>query len=172
MAEASSLTSSSTPAMTANRGDAPPGKLLKYTSYLYRNPSLTEAEFHEHWRSRHARLPIAAMKKHGIVKYSQYHCTRATRELARPSSEGRKAANRHVQYDMFEYDAVVQIWVEDIDAIAKMGGEDVFVDKIFADEEYLFDRKRCHVLVGWEEDILVDGKVLIPGYDEQTEGRQ
>lgn len=157
------------PAATADRGDAPPGKLLKYTSYLYRNPALTEAEFHEHWRSVHARLPIAAMKKHGIVKYSQYHCTAATRELARPGSEARRQAGGHLQFDLFEFDAVVQIWVRGMDAFAGMGGERVFVDSIFKDEEFLFDSKRGHALVGWEEDILVEGMVLIPGYEEGEE---
>ncbi|KXJ87683.1 hypothetical protein Micbo1qcDRAFT_207881 [Microdochium bolleyi] len=163
------MASTSEAAPGNGRGDAPAGKLLKYTSYLYRNPNLTEAEFHEHWRSKHARLPIEAMRKHGIVKYSQYHCTRATRELARPGCEGRKAGNRHVQFDMLEYDAIVQIWMRDIGAVQGMGGEQVFVDKIFADEEYMFDSRRCHVLVGWEEDILVDGEVLIPGYEASKE---
>ena len=161
--------SQKTSSSTADRGDAPPGKLLKYTSYLYRNPALTEAEFHEHWRSVHARLPIAAMKKHGIVKYSQYHCTAATRELARAGSESRRQAGRHLQFDLFEYDAVVQIWVRGMDAFAGMGGEQVFVDSIFKDEEYMFDSKRGHVLVGWEEDILVEGRVLIPEYKEGDE---
>lgn len=41
----------------------------------------------------------------------------------------------------------------------------MFAEEIFRDEEYLFDSRRCYVLVGWEEYILVDGEVLILMYE-------
>jgi hypothetical protein len=145
--------------------DAPSGKLLKYASYLFKNPNITEEEFHDHWRKHHGRYPLEGMKKHGIVRYSQYHCTSATRDLLKPIVEKRKANPASVlKFEIMPFDAVVQIWFTGFEAWEAVAAMPMFGKAIFQDEEYLFDCSRAFTTLGWEEDMLVDNEIVMPGY--------
>jgi hypothetical protein len=145
--------------------DAPAGKLLKYTSFLFKNPNLTEAEFHEHWRSHHGRFPLESMKMHGIVRYTQFHSTEATRSLLKPMVEKRKANPASIlKFEITPFDAIVQIWFTGFEAWEAVAAMPVFGNGIFEDEEYLFDCSRAFTTLGWEEDMLVDNEIVMPGY--------
>jgi hypothetical protein len=150
----------------SKRGDAPDGKLLKYTFYVWKNPKLTEEEFHEHWRRIHACMPLAGMKKNGIVRYTQYHCTSATRSILDGLIAGR-ANSKGLRPKQLGNDGVVQIWFKDYTDWEGMYNETVFVEKIFEDEMYLFDLSKSYVTLGWEEDMLLDNEIVMPGYEEQ-----
>jgi len=146
-------------------GDAPPGKLLKYTSYLFKNPNLTEKEFHDHWRNHHARNPLEAMKKHGVVRYTQYHCTEATRSLLKPMVEARKNnPMSELKFEIIPFDGIVQIWFKDYDTWEKVATEPIFGEAIFKDESYLFDCTRSYTTLGWEEDMFIDNEIVMPEY--------
>ncbi|KIW01843.1 hypothetical protein, variant [Verruconis gallopava] len=146
-------------------GGAPPGKVLKYTSYLFKNPKLSEEEFHDHWRNHHSRNPLEAMVKHGVIRYTQYHCTEATRGLLSPMVQARKDnPNSELKFEIMPFDAIVQIWVPDWETWLKVAREPIFGKAIFEDESYLFDCTRSFTTLGWEEDMLLDGKIVMPGY--------
>jgi hypothetical protein len=146
-------------------GDAPRGKLLKYTSYLFKNPKISEAEFHDHWRNHHARNPLEAMKKHGVVRYTQYHCTEATRKLLKPMIQARKDnANCELKFEIMPFDGIVQIYFPDWETWMKVAKEPIFGKAIFEDESYLFDCSRAYATLGWEEDMLLDNEIVMPNY--------
>jgi hypothetical protein len=146
--------------------DAPAGKLLKYTSFLFKNPNITEEEFHDHWRNHHARFPLEGMKKHGIVRYSQFHSTEATRSLLKPMVEKRKANPASVlKFEIVPFDAIVQIWFTGYEAWEAVAAMPMFGKAIFEDESYLFDCSRAYTTLGWEEDMLVDNEIVMPGYE-------
>ncbi|KAF2667011.1 hypothetical protein BT63DRAFT_457968 [Microthyrium microscopicum] len=145
-------------------GDAPAGKLLKYTSYLFKNPNISEKEFHDHWRNHHARYPLEAFKKHGVVRYTQYHCTEATRNLLTPMVEGRKNNPAAIlKMEILPVDAIVQIWYDSQETWQAVAKEPIFGNAIFEDEAYLFDCSRCYATLGWEEDMVVDTQIVMPG---------
>lgn len=150
-------------------GDAPAGALLKYTSYLYKNPNLSDTEFHSHWRAHHARFPLAAMAKQGVVRYTQYHTSPSTRQLLAPMIAKRKLnPQSKLTFELVEYDAVVQIWFKDFKTWERVMREPMFAGRIFQDEEYLFDVSRAYTTLGWEEDMLVDGGIVMPGFTGLT----
>jgi hypothetical protein len=150
-------------------GDAPAGRLLKYTSYLYKNPKLSEEEFHDHWRKHHGKFPLEAMKKNGVVRYTQYHCTSATRALLKPMVQKRKDhPAAELVFEIADWDAIVQIWFKDFETWEAVAKEPIFGGGIFADESYLFDCARAYTTLGWEEDMLLDGEIVMPGYQKEA----
>jgi hypothetical protein len=143
---------------------APPGKLLKLTLYLRKNKSLTEEQFHEHWRTKHAGFAVAAIANAGVVKYSQYHTSSATRALLKPKAQDGERQNFTPK--LLDFDAIVQLWLPDMETYYRLGADPVFEEKIFADERVLFDFEETMTTLGWEEDMVVDGKIVMPGYEE------
>lgn len=143
---------------------APPGKLLKFTMYLRKNKTLTEDEFHEHWRTKHAGFAVAAIANAGVVKYSQYHTSKATRSLLDSMVQGDGRPNMTPK--LLDFDAIVQLWFPDMETYYRLGADPVFEEKIFADERVLFDFEETMTTLGWEEDMVVDGKVVMPGYED------
>lgn len=147
------------------RADAPPGPLLKYSAYVVKNPNISEEEFHSHWRAHHARNPLEAMKKHGVVRYTQYHCTAATRSLLNPMCAARQVNPLGIKFQIVPYDGIVQIWFKDWESWMAVAKEPIFGQAIFEDEEYLFDCSKGYVTLGWEEDMLRDGDIVMPKYE-------
>ncbi|MCJ1299526.1 hypothetical protein MMC08_002318 [Hypocenomyce scalaris] len=140
----------------------PPGKLLKYTMYLHKNGDLNETEFHEHWRTTHASFAVEALARNGIVRYTQYHCSSASRALARPMTTYAIEGSGLVSgLQIMDYDAIVEIWVRRMEDFLAALKEPVFTEKIVADEKLLFDMENAMVTVGWEEDMILEGKVVM-----------
>lgn len=48
-------------------------RLLRVTLLAYRNPKLSEDEFHHHWSNVHAPKVSAHLAKFGILSYRQVH---------------------------------------------------------------------------------------------------
>lgn len=46
-------------------------RLLRFTILCYRNPTMTEDEFHKHWTTRHGPLVKEWLARHGVLKYTQ-----------------------------------------------------------------------------------------------------
>jgi hypothetical protein len=146
-------------------GDAPTGALLKYTSYICKHPNISETDFHNHWRFHHGRFPLEAMKKHGVVRYTQYHSTKSTRSLLEPMVNARKNnPMAKLRFEIAEFDAIVQIWFKGFEAWEAVAKEPIFGKAIFQDESYMFDAESSYTTLGWEEDMLVDGEIVMPGY--------
>jgi hypothetical protein len=132
---------------------------------LFKNPNLIEAEFHDHWRNHHARNPLESMKKLGVVKYTQYHCTESTRSLLKPMVDARENnPASELKFEIIPFDAIVQIWFRGYETWEAMATEPIFGDAIFQDESYLFDCSRSFTTLGWEEDMLVDNEIMMPDY--------
>jgi hypothetical protein len=157
-----SSTADARTATTGNIADAPPGKVLKYTTYLFKNPSLSEEDFHNHWRHHHARNPIESMKKHGVLRYTQYHCTQATRGLLEPMVQKRRDnPDAKLKFEIMPFDGIVQIWFPDWETWSRVSAEPIFAQAIFEDENYLFDTSRSYCTLGWEEDMVLDKQVVM-----------
>jgi hypothetical protein len=158
----SSTANSASGSTGGTRGDAPPGKVLKYTAYVFKNPVISEEDFHNHWRHHHSRNPIDGMKKHGVLRYTQYHCTAATRSLLEPMvAKRRDNPNTKLKFEIMPFDGIVQIWFPDWETWTRVSSEPIFAQAIFEDEAYLFDTSRSYVTLGWEEDMVLDKEVVM-----------
>lgn len=116
-------------------------------------------------RNHHARNPLEAMKKHGVTRYTQYHCTEATRSLLKPMVDARKNnPNSELKFEIMPFDGIVQIWIKDWETWQNVAKEPIFGKAIFEDESYLFDCSRSYTTLGWEEDMFVDGEIVMPEY--------
>lgn len=105
------------------------------------------------------------MKKHGVVRYTQYHCTEETRSLLKPMVEARKNnPNSDLKFEIMPFDGIVQIWFKDFESWQAVSKEPIFGKAIFQDETYLFDCSRSYTTLGWEEDMLFDNEIVMPGY--------
>jgi len=45
--------------------------VIRYTAMVYRNPQMSEEDFHKHWCAEHGPLVRDWLQHHGILKYTQ-----------------------------------------------------------------------------------------------------
>jgi len=45
--------------------------VIRYTAMIYRNPQMSEEDFHKHWCAEHGPLVRDWLQHHGILKYTQ-----------------------------------------------------------------------------------------------------
>lgn len=140
-------------------------RLLRVTLLAYRNPNLTEEQFHYHWTNIHAPKVSAHLAKFGILSYKQYHCPSSLRQSftsAIPSlSKGADSAA--------DYDGFVELLMPSLDCYEKALQDEYYVNVVAPDDKYFADMERSKMLVGWEEVYVQDGKpVNFPQSTEQA----
>ena len=131
-------------------------KLVRVTLLAYRNPKLTEDEFHEHWTNVHAPKVSAHLAKFGILSYRQYHCPSSLRQsyITGLTSMGKDASSGA------DYDGFVELLMPDLSCYEKALSDQHYKDVIAPDDTYFADMERSKIMVGWEEVYVKDGKVV------------
>ncbi|KAF2193004.1 hypothetical protein K469DRAFT_552152, partial [Zopfia rhizophila CBS 207.26] len=105
---------------------------IQKIAYLKRNPSLTRAQFYEHWEKTHGPLVIPFFEKHGVRTYQQIHAS------------GTILSNREGgEHKVIEFDGIaLNSWPSD-----KPFGE-VFMDSYYKD------------VIAPDEGRLLDGQAV------------
>lgn len=142
-------------------------RLLRVTLLAYRNPNLTEEQFHHHWTNIHAPKVSAHLAKFGILSYKQYHCPSSLRTsftTALPSLG--KTAESSADYDGF-----VELLMPSLDCYEKALQDEYYKNVVGPDDQYFADMERSKIMIGWEEVYVQDGKVvnLVQSKDDAIE---
>ena len=139
-------------------------RLLRVTLLAYRNPNLTEAEFHDYWTNVHARNVSAHLAKFGIVSYRQYHCPVALRKsFVKDIPSLGKGEDMDAGYDGF-----VELLMPSLECYEKALQDEYYVNVVSKDDQYFADMGKSKILVGWEEHYVVDGKVVNLSQDRSS----
>lgn len=140
--------------MTNEQPDAV--RSLRVTILVYRNPKLTSAQFHDHWRNVHAPKVSAHLAKFGITNYRQYHTPPDLQNKLKTSLPSLGLDDAKIP----DYDGFVEIFVPDLGCYEEAMADQYYKDVITPDEMEFADMARSKVIVGWEELYVDDGKVV------------
>ena len=112
--------------------------MIKFTILLTRKPSLTHAQFVDHHRRVHADLFMSVPAVQANVRrYVQQHALPVELPGLPP----------------VKYDGITELWFDDVDSIAKVFTDPVYLERIRPDEASFLDLGRCDFLVS--EELLV-----------------
>lgn len=131
-------------------------RLLRVTLLAYRNPELTEEQFHYHWTNIHAPKVSAHLAKFGIISYKQYHCPASLRKSftsALPSLG--KGVDSSADYDGF-----VELLMPSLDCYEKALQDEYYINVVGPDDKYFADMDKSKIMIGWEEAYVQDGRVV------------
>ncbi|CUS13586.1 unnamed protein product [Tuber aestivum] len=134
-------------------GKAKKEEVVKFTIQQYRNPAVTEEEFHKYWSEKHAVLASSWLVRHGILKYAQYHATTKTRALVTPMAASRG-------WKIADFDGQVEILCRSFEDVLIACADPEYPGKIGRDEKKFIDHSRSVASVGWEEVYVEDGRVV------------
>ncbi|KAJ5084077.1 hypothetical protein NUU61_008656 [Penicillium alfredii] len=126
-------------------------QLVRLTMAVYRNPALSEEEFHRHWSQVHGPLVREWLAKNGIIRYTQNHTPTKMRELS-------KQLNWQVTDEAFEsHDGSAEILMNDVGDLAAAFKDPYYTGVVSPDEQKLLDVGRTKMTFGWEESHVEGG---------------
>ena len=113
--------------------------MIKFTILLKRNAKLSQEEFVEYHRTRHAPLftSIGAVKTH-VRRYVQQHAL----PIAMPGLPPAK------------YDGVTELWFDDAEGVGAVFTDPEYLAVIRPDEEKFLDLQGCDFILSQETPIL------------------
>lgn len=120
--------------------------MIKLVYFICRRPDLSEAEFHDYWRNRHAPLIARHAPTFDIRRYIQLHATENARNAPNDAFPRR-------------YDGVAELWFGSEAGLeqwfANATPEAVEAGKaIRHDERQFVDRHHSPYLIGQEETVI------------------
>ncbi|KAH8821343.1 EthD domain-containing protein [Xylogone sp. PMI_703] len=117
-----------------------------------KNPKLSYEEWHRYWSEEHPKLWLSVpIVKEKIIKYSQYH-----------GNENDSKTLAGLGLPVASYDCIVTIVTRNFEDLMSVFNDPEYQRVVVPDEEYLFDRPNCNMLIGYDIDKMIDGKIL-PG---------
>ncbi|KAH7057099.1 EthD domain-containing protein [Macrophomina phaseolina] len=128
-------------------------KVIKVQILHYRNPSMTEEEYYDHWSKTHAALAAPWLARNGVLKYALFHTPQKDRDNLAPMA---KSAG----WKIHNHDGSVELWVRSLDDLARATQDPDYIANIHPDESHFLDKSRTEVIIGWEEVRVLDGKVV------------
>ena len=109
--------------------------MIKFTILLTRKPSLTHEQFVDHHRRVHADLFMSVPAVQANVRrYVQQHALPVELPGLPP----------------VKYDGITELWFDDVDSIAKVFTDPVYLGRIRPDEASFLDLERCDFIVSEE----------------------
>lgn len=114
--------------------------MVKLLFFVHKRPDLGDAEFHEYWRTNHARLIARHAPAFGIVKYHQSHAI--VDEPRNAPSEAFPHRFDGVAELWFKDRAHLELWFDNATPEAKAAGRE-----IRADERRFVDRARSPFII-------------------------
>ena len=119
--------------------------MIRLTALLRRNPALTAAEFHAHWRDVHAAkilsVPVVADR---VVRYEQHPRV--------PDAPGRWTGSDG-------FDGITLQWYRSLDDFTTMIADPEYQRVVAPDERHLLDLANSVYLLTEEPRVVIDGDV-------------
>ncbi|KAH7128495.1 EthD domain-containing protein [Dendryphion nanum] len=126
--------------------------LIRITSFIHRKSTISADDFYRYWTQVHGPLVHSFMLRHGVIEYKQFHTTAATKSFAAGMAEqsGRP---------LMEYDGMTDAYVRDWKTWEEAFTDPEYLEKIKPDEEAFIDVGRLRMTVGYDWEVLREGKV-------------
>lgn len=113
--------------------------MIKFTILLKRKASLTQQQFVEHHKTKHASLFMSIpVVQQTVRRYVQQHAL----DVQMPGMPPKK------------YDGVTELWFDDADAIARCFTDPEYMEKVRPDEESFLDLHGCDFIVSTENPVF------------------
>ncbi|KAK5953747.1 hypothetical protein OHC33_005016 [Knufia fluminis] len=132
--------------------------LIRVTILTYRNPKLSEDEFHTHWSKIHSAKASFHLAKFGVISYRQYHTPSSLRNslISQLPSLGKTESS------VADYDGFVELIMPELACYeAALSDKDGYYrDVIAVDEAGFADMVRSKVTVGWVQGYVEGGEVV------------
>jgi hypothetical protein len=121
--------------------------VIKILCFLSRRDDISREQFHDHWRTEHARIfaEVDEIRRH-IVRYEQNH--RLEQDYARDRGPGESSDGGR--------DGVAVQWFESLEAFRRLQSEPAFRELVGPDEEKFMKRDDLSWIVAGEEDVIFD----------------
>ncbi|RAH66135.1 EthD domain-containing protein [Aspergillus aculeatinus CBS 121060] len=131
-----------------------PEPLIRLTLLLKKRNDITHEEFHHHWTHVHGPLVSAWLRRHGVIRYVQYHQLPELRAKATALWEFLGADS------ISDWDGHVQLYVPSLDCIANALNDPFYREVVVPDEEKFISARSCQRTVGYEECFIKDNRVV------------
>jgi len=131
-------------------------RLLKVTLLAYRNPNMTEDEFHTHWSRIHSAKASAHLAKFGILSYRQYHTPSSLRAQLTTALPSLNLSDAQIA----DYDGFVELLMPRLECYENALRDPYYRDVIAVDDGTFADMARSKVTVGWVEGYVEEGEVV------------
>jgi hypothetical protein len=128
-----------------------PQRIYRFSLHVHKRADITNAEFSEHWRSKHGPLVTDWLRRYGILKYAQYH----TPPSLIPEAIAKWPDLALLDHEP-QYDGVVEITVRDVADFYRSRQDPFYLDVVAADEEKFAERDTSKWTIGWEEVVFDD----------------
>lgn len=113
--------------------------MIKFTILLRRKPSLTQQEFVEYHREKHAPLfcSLPEVQQH-VRRYVQCHTISASLPGMPPIT----------------FDGITELWFDDVAGVEAVFGSEDYLRTIRPDEEKFLDLHRCEFVLSTENVVI------------------
>ncbi|EFY96239.1 EthD domain protein [Metarhizium robertsii] len=134
-------------------------RLLRMTVAHYRQPNVSEEDFH-HWvTEKHATQAAKLHAKNGIEGFSIYFAPKSFRNATAELN-----AKRGSPWVVRDYDAQVEFLFRDMETFYK-GASDPDFQALQAEEEPFISGIHAEISIGWIETYVSEGRVVNVGDD-------
>ncbi|KAH8731284.1 hypothetical protein GQ44DRAFT_756020 [Phaeosphaeriaceae sp. PMI808] len=133
-------------------------RLLRMTVAHYKQPNISEEEFHEWVVQRHA-IPAAKLHvKNGIEAFNIIFAPKSFRDMTAKLNALRETHGQR-PWIIRQHDAQVEFFFRDMETFFK-GATDPDFQALQAEEEPFISGIHAEVSIGWVEAYVHDGKVV------------
>ncbi|TKA76773.1 hypothetical protein B0A49_08383 [Cryomyces minteri] len=123
---------------------------VRLTILIKKVESISDEDFHIYWSKSHPRIFLSVkIVQEKVVKYNQFHVNRDVMNAL--ASHGLPAA---------EYDGGVNLWANSVEDLMAVFQDDEYNRVVVPDENSFLQRHEAKMMVGYDEDKWVDGKVV------------
>ncbi|ORY71789.1 uncharacterized protein BCR38DRAFT_331970 [Pseudomassariella vexata] len=136
-------------------------RLLRMTVAHYRQPHVSEEDFHRWVTEQHAVRAAKLHAKNGIEGFSIYFAPKPFRDMTAELN-----AKRGRPWVVRDYDAQVEFFFRDMETFYK-GASDPDFQALQAEEEPFISSIHAEISIGWIETYVSDGKVVNIGEDDK-----
>ena len=112
--------------------------MIKVSVFLTRRPGIGRQEFISYWTNEHVRL-VCSLEgfTSAVRRYTQQHPLE--------SPEGLPEA---------PYDGIAELWLDDMESLGQVFGQEVYASVVVPDEEKFLDRAKTVMLITEEKQII------------------
>ncbi|MCJ1415701.1 hypothetical protein MMC32_002033 [Xylographa parallela] len=123
------------------------------TIFIKKLDSLSHDDFHKYWSTSHPQVWLnIKIVQEKVLKYSQFHVDHET-----------SSALRAHGLPIVEYDGGVNIWAATTEDLMSVFQDEEYKRVVIPDEESFLKRSEAVMMIGYDEEKWVDGKVCEVG---------